>query len=120
MLDLSSDSCPDIRKTRCLSLRISIQCSKSRKIKLLDFHNASKFKPCAFFHCSQEQAAADAGIPKGATTKNHETPGKKISKDFFSKSVDILLFRRYNGERAVETAAQQNEKNAPLAQLVEQ
>jgi hypothetical protein len=69
---------------------------------------------------SQEQAAADAGIPKGATAKNHETPGKKISKDFFSKSVDILLFRRYNGERAVETAAQQNEKNAPLAQLVEQ
>ena len=50
-----------------------------------------------------------------SSSKNHESPGKKFSKDFFSKSVDILLFRRYNGERAVETATQQNEKNAPLA-----
>ena len=45
-----------------------------------------------------------------SSSKNHESPGKKFSKDFFSKSVDILLFRRYNGERAVETAAQQNKE----------
>ena len=50
-------------------------------------------------------------------SKNHESPGKKIFQRFFLESVDILLFRRYNGERAVETAAQQNEKKCAFSSV---
>jgi len=51
------------------------------------------------------------GIPPKTVNPQTEKLQRKISpQNIFTKSVDILLFRRYNGERAVETAAQQNKE----------